>query len=137
MSIAVPEPGTAVWRTCDAFAAAPGEPDSTGDEPDSAGEAEVLGQLGPLGERPVRVGFIVAKRQLKRAVDRNRVQRQLRHLMAERLERLPAGALVVVRASAACLGEDAATLGRYLDRAISGALAKLARESAARATGDA
>ena len=43
------------------------------------------------------VGFVVS-RGVGSAVVRNRVKRRLRHLMRSRMERLPAGCRVVVRA---------------------------------------
>ena len=46
---------------------------------------------------PTSVGFVVSK-AVGSAVDRNRVKRQLRHLMRERVALLPAGREVVVRA---------------------------------------
>lgn len=44
-----------------------------------------------------RAGFVVSK-AVGRAVVRNLVKRRLRHLVRERLSRLPAGSLIVVRA---------------------------------------
>ena len=46
---------------------------------------------------PARVGFVVPK-GVGNAVVRKRVTRRLRHLVRDRLDRLPDGALVVVRA---------------------------------------
>jgi ribonuclease P protein component len=70
--------------------------------------------------RPARAGFIVG-RAVGPAVERNRLRRRLRHLIAPRLERLPVGTMVVVRAtpSAATRSgrELAATLNGLLDRA--------------------
>lgn len=70
-----------------------------------------------------RVGFVVSK-AVGGAVVRNRVKRRLRHAARERLERLPAGALLVVRAlppaAAASYQELAADLDRCLDRSLAG-----------------
>lgn len=47
---------------------------------------------------PPRVGFVVS-RAVGNAVVRNRVQRRLRHILADRRKVLPAGSLLVVRAN--------------------------------------
>lgn len=64
---------------------------------------------------PPRVGFVVSK-AVGNAVVRNRVKRRLRHLARERVASLPAGALVVVRASPPSAG--AGDLAGDLDRAL-------------------
>jgi ribonuclease P protein component len=65
------------------------------------------------------VGFVVGK-IVGPAVVRNRVRRRLRHLMASRVQALPAGTLLVVRATppaaAATQGDLAEALDRALDR---------------------
>ncbi|WP_344768736.1 ribonuclease P protein component [Aeromicrobium panaciterrae] len=63
------------------------------------------------------VGFVVSK-AVGSAVDRNRVKRQLRHLMRERLDRLPEGSRVVVRALPAATDAGSATLAEHLDAAL-------------------
>ncbi|MET0930925.1 MAG: ribonuclease P protein component [Aeromicrobium sp.] len=63
------------------------------------------------------VGFVVSK-AVGSAVDRNRVKRQLRHLMRERVAGLPDGTRVVVRALPAALGAGSATLADHLDAAL-------------------
>ena len=77
---------------------------------------EVAGALGDPGGTP-RVGFIVSK-AVGDAVTRNRVKRRLRHLMAERMDRLPPEALVVVRALPVSSGANSAELGLGLDRCL-------------------
>lgn len=73
------------------------------------------------GERPPLVGFVVS-RAVGGAVVRNTVKRRLRHLMRERLDRLPRGSLLVVRANppAATAGYEhlAAELDLALDRLL-------------------
>lgn len=69
------------------------------------------------GAGPTRAGFIVS-RAVGPAVVRNRVRRRLRHLVAARLERLPAGAQLVVRATPPAAGEDSAALAHQFDRAL-------------------
>ncbi len=64
------------------------------------------------------VGFVVPKREIKRANGRNRVKRQLRHLMRERLDSIPEGGRVVVRASGRALDRDSADLAAHLDSAL-------------------
>ncbi|MBF0962550.1 MAG: ribonuclease P protein component [Actinomyces sp.] len=64
------------------------------------------------------VGFVVPKSQIKRAVGRNRVKRQLRHLMKERLGVLPQGARVVVRVKHDALGASSCELGEELDQVL-------------------
>lgn len=64
------------------------------------------------------VGFVVPKSQIKRAVGRNRVKRQLRHLMKERLGVLPLGARVVVRVKHDALGASSCELAEELDQVL-------------------
>jgi ribonuclease P protein component len=66
---------------------------------------------------PGRVGFVVG-RSVGPAVVRNRVRRRLRHLIAERLGRLPAGTLLVLRATPASAGASSADLGTAIDRVL-------------------
>lgn len=65
-----------------------------------------------------RVGFVVP-RAVGGAVVRNRVRRQLRHLMRARLAELPAGSSVVVRALPAAATVSATILAADLDAALS------------------
>lgn len=64
------------------------------------------------------VGFVVPKREIKRATGRNRVKRKLRHLMRERLDAIPEGGRVVVRASGNALDLDSNELADHLDSAL-------------------
>jgi ribonuclease P protein component len=66
----------------------------------------------------VRAGFVVSK-AVGGAVVRNRVRRRLRHLMRSRLDRLPDGTDVVVRATPAAADRTYAGLGADLDGALS------------------
>jgi ribonuclease P protein component len=68
-------------------------------------------------EDPARVGFVVS-RAVGPAVVRNRVLRRLRHLMAARLDQLPVGSRVVVRAFPSSAVASSAALGAALDRAL-------------------
>ncbi len=67
--------------------------------------------------RTVRIGFVVG-RSVGGAVTRNAVRRRLRYLIMERLERLPAGALVVVRALPSAAEAPTAQLAEDLDAAL-------------------
>ncbi|WP_083462586.1 ribonuclease P protein component [Kitasatospora griseola] len=64
-----------------------------------------------------RAGFVVSK-AVGPAVVRNVVKRRLRHLVRERLSRLPAGSLIVVRALPAAATASYAELGHDLDAAL-------------------
>jgi len=75
-----------------------------------------LARSGDPGTLP-RVGFVVG-RTVGGAVVRHRVQRRLRHLMRSRLDGLPSGALVVVRALPAAAAASSAALGSDLDEAL-------------------
>jgi putative membrane protein insertion efficiency factor len=66
---------------------------------------------------PARAGFVVP-RAVGPAVTRNRVKRRLRHLLATRLDTLPAGARVVVRALPASAAAGYPDLGAALDRGL-------------------
>jgi ribonuclease P protein component len=69
------------------------------------------------------VGFVVSK-AVGSAVDRNRVKRQLRHLMRDRVDGLPDGTRVVVRALPAAHGAGSVTLAEHLDAALARAGAR-------------
>jgi ribonuclease P protein component len=67
-----------------------------------------------------RAGFVVSK-AVGNAVVRNRVRRRLRHLVRDRLDALPAGSSLVVRALPAAAGASSGTLGSDLDAALAAA----------------
>ncbi|SFO15185.1 ribonuclease P protein component [Pseudonocardia ammonioxydans] len=64
-----------------------------------------------------RAGFVVSK-AVGNAVVRHRVTRRLRHLVADRLETLPPGAALVVRALPPAGTASSAELGADLDSAL-------------------
>jgi ribonuclease P protein component len=73
---------------------------------------------GPAAaEAPARVGFVVS-RAVGSAVVRNRTVRRLRHLVRERLDRLPADSMMVVRAQPAAADASSAALGAALDASL-------------------
>jgi ribonuclease P protein component len=69
----------------------------------------------------VRVGFVVS-RGVGNSVLRHRVQRRLRHLCRDRLDVLPAGSDLVVRALTAAGRATYQELGADLDRCLQRAL---------------
>jgi ribonuclease P protein component len=71
----------------------------------------------PGGPGLARVGFVVS-RAVGGSVVRNRVVRRLRALCATRLDHLPAGTVLVVRALPAAAGATSDRLGSDLDRAL-------------------
>ncbi|PAU48777.1 ribonuclease P protein component [Streptomyces albireticuli] len=75
-----------------------------------------------------RAGFVVSK-AVGIAVVRNLVKRRLRHLMRDRLDQLPAGSLVVVRALPGAGEADHDQLARDLDTALQRLLGGAPRDS--------
>ncbi len=71
-----------------------------------------------------QVGFIIAKRQVARAVDRNRLKRRLRHLVKGHLPGLPLGTVVVIRAFGQATALSGEELAAQLDDALSRAQKK-------------
>ena len=66
---------------------------------------------------PARAGLVVSK-AVGGSVVRHRTARRLRHQLAPRLARVPAGTRLVVRAAPAAGTADSASLGADLDRAL-------------------
>jgi ribonuclease P protein component len=66
---------------------------------------------------PAQVGFVVS-RSVGGSVVRSRVSRRLRHVMRSRLDSIPEGALVVVRASSPAATASSAALAAEIDRAL-------------------
>lgn len=77
----------------------------------------VLHRRATAGEDPVLVGFVVSK-AVGNAVVRNRVERRLRHVMADRLQSFPTGTTLVVRAAPGAAGATSAELAADLDAMI-------------------
>ncbi|MFG1948345.1 ribonuclease P protein component [Nonomuraea sp. NPDC048826] len=86
-----------------------------------AGRPTLVVHLAVSGEETPLVGFVVS-RAVGGAVVRNKVKRRLRHLVRERLDRLPRGSLLVVRANppaaSARYEHLAAELDSSLDRLL-------------------
>jgi ribonuclease P protein component len=81
-------------------------------------ERPVARSGGPLDpEAGPRAGFVVGK-TVGNSVCRHRVTRQLRHLVADQLHRLPPTADLVVRARAEAAEAGSAVLARDLDAGL-------------------
>ncbi|HEX6498482.1 MAG TPA: ribonuclease P protein component [Micromonosporaceae bacterium] len=85
--------------------------------PTAGAEAEPVRAGSSL---PARAGFVVSK-AVGNAVTRNKVRRRLRHLVRERLPRLPAGSALVVRALPGAADTSYQRLGADLDAALTAA----------------
>jgi len=75
---------------------------------------------GPPDRAGARAGFIVPK-AVGTAVTRNRVRRQLRHLVRDRLDGLPTGSDLVIRVLPEAAGRTYGQLAADLDAAIDAA----------------
>lgn len=90
------------------------------DLPRHAGRGGVVVHLaaGAMGAaESARVGFVVSK-AVGNSVVRHRVTRRLRYVVRARLDRLPEGSLVVIRARPAAAGADSHALGDDVDAAF-------------------
>ncbi|GAA5048426.1 ribonuclease P protein component [Thermocatellispora tengchongensis] len=83
---------------------------------------------------PPLVGFVVS-RAVGGAVVRNRVKRRLRHLMRDRLHRLPRGSLLVVRANPPAASARSEHLAAELDVALDRLLRRRGPDHQARTDG--
>ena len=98
----------------------------------AAPEAPVLGALVGSTTEPAaadgcpRVGLVVSK-AVGGSVVRHRVARRLRHVMRDRLDRLPPGTRMVVRALPKSAAADSTRLGSDIDRALRTVLASTDR----------
>jgi ribonuclease P protein component len=70
------------------------------------------------------VGFVVAK-SVGNAVARNRVKRRLRAVVRHRIDQLPPGGRLVVRALPGSADLDSSVLDRDFERALAGAARRL------------
>ena len=95
------------------------------------------GSASAPGSRPgdsPRAGFVVSK-AVGGSVVRHAVVRRLRHVMRPRLESLPAGSRLVVRALPAAATASSEQLAADLDSALASALRKAHRVPAAASAG--
>ena len=91
-----------------------------------AGRRTLVVHIALTGDAERMAGFAVSK-AVGGAVVRNRVKRRLRALVADRLDHLPEGSRLVVRALPDAATADFATLGADLDGALSTAVRKASR----------
>lgn len=96
----------------------------------AAGPTLVVHLAPGRGEGPVRIGLVVS-RSVGAAVVRNTVRRRLRALLHQRLDRVPAGARVVVRALPEAAGASSRRLGEDLDAAMRRAVRRAGHEATA------
>jgi ribonuclease P protein component len=87
------------------------------------------GGSSPASGHPARAGFVVSK-AVGPAVTRNLVTRRLRHLLRDRLDLLPAGADLVVRALPAAATRPYDELAADLDAALAKAVRRPERAAA-------
>ena len=96
-----------------------------------SGRENLVVHLGkdPVLPGPVVVGFVVSK-AVGNAVVRNRVKRRLRAVVSHRIDQLPQGGRLVVRALPGSAGVDSTVLEREFDAALLGARRRLDRKRA-------
>jgi ribonuclease P protein component len=80
-----------------------------------AGASDLVVYLWPGdGDSRTHAGFVVSK-AVGPAVVRNKVRRRLRHLVRDRLDAVPAGSRIVLRATPTAATATSASLGAQLD----------------------
>jgi ribonuclease P protein component len=82
----------------------------------SSGATDLGGRDASAGPSP-RVGFVVSK-AVGNSVVRHRVARKLRHVLRERLDQVPPGSRLVVRALPKSATANSARLAADIDRAL-------------------
>lgn len=83
----------------------------------------------PTNHESVVVGFVVSK-AVGNAVVRNRVKRRLRAVVSHRIDQLPEGGRLVVRALPRSAGLDSVGLAGDFDSALAGARRRLDKQRA-------
>jgi ribonuclease P protein component len=94
----------------------------------AASRTVVVHALATGSATPARAGFVVG-RSVGGSVVRNRVTRQLRHLMVVHLQDLPAGTDVVVRALPAAAGASGTDLAHDLSSSVRRVMARLGQDA--------
>lgn len=82
------------------------------------------------GQAAGLVGFVVPKRSVKKAVDRNRIKRQLRHIVANSIKehRVQPGDNIVIRVFSGAMDQRSDVLSASFQRALAKAKAKEERQ---------
>ena len=94
----------------------------------AASRTLVVHALATGSATPARAGFVVG-RSVGGSVVRNRVTRQLRHLMVVHLQDLPAGTDIVVRALPAAAGASGTELAHDLSSSVRRAMARMGQDA--------
>lgn len=81
----------------------------------------------PAAGASAHVGFVVAK-SVGNAVARNRVKRRLRAVVSHRIDQLPHGGRLVVRALPGAAAPGSGALAEDFDRALAGASRRLRKQ---------
>lgn len=71
------------------------------------------------------VGFVIPKKQIKKAVDRNRIKRQLRHIMVEKIGKIDPNAQIVIRVLSELKGQKYSLLEQKLEITLQKAKEKM------------
>jgi ribonuclease P protein component len=90
--------------------------EATSGDADSSGATDLGARDASAGPSP-RVGFVVSK-AVGNSVVRHRVARKLRHVLRERLDQVPPGSRLVVRALPKSATANSARLAADIDRAL-------------------
>lgn len=90
----------------------------------------VLHVQADKGRNPALVGFVVPKKAIPLATDRNLVKRRLRHAMARHLNELEDGNHVVVRANAAAIDASFQELDDDINKLLERGIEKYQRKQA-------
>jgi ribonuclease P protein component len=108
--VGAPAPTDAVVSTSAASS------EATSGDADSSGATDLGARDASAGPSP-RVGFVVSK-AVGNSVVRHRVARKLRHVLRERLDQVPPGSRLVVRALPKSATANSARLAADIDRAL-------------------
>lgn len=71
------------------------------------------------------VGFVIPKKQIQNAVDRNRIKRQIRHIISKKIGKIEPGTNIVIRVLSEAKGKKSFELEEKLDIALKKAKEKM------------